>query len=263
VIPRFAFLLALLGSTSLANDGWVGFSGAPKLDGKHPTIRMVDEVVHLKIGRKVMYGDCRFTFRNEGSACTVRIGFPDYDSHGELDGKSVSTYKSFLSYVDGRRASTKLVSGSGGTRWQVKSVPFARGQTRVIRNVYQMSLGRITLSGRFVQGHEPIIWQAEYILGTGNTWRSTIGKTTIIVDFGIEAQIESPIQAREWPPEDESEYSDYWLKNRNLVIWSGPSAPRVVGKRRLIFEMKNWEPDDEGDDVSLRFGVHGKPWLVH
>lgn len=260
MIARFTILIALFATTSLANDGWIGYSGAPRIEGQHPTIRMVDEVIHLKVGGRVLYGECVFTFKNEGPACTARIGFPDYDSNRESDEGLISTFRSFRSYVDGRQVSTKLVAGSQGSQWQVKNVYFARGQTRLVRNVYHLNLGRITLNGPSVQGREPIIWEAEYILGTGNTWRGKIGKTTIIVDFGSEAQIQSPIEPRKWPGNERAENSEYWIKDPRLVVWGAPSAPRVAGKRRLVFEMKNWKPDAEGDDLSLRFGVHGKSW---
>jgi len=252
--------LILLSWSPPTNDGWVGMSGAPRIEGKHPTIRMVEELIHLRVGAETMYADCRFTFKNEGRVCIARIGFPDYDSHGEIVGALSTTFKSFSSFVDGKAVPTRLVRGKLGEAWQVKNVRFESGQKRIIRNVYQIGLGKITLSGSSVLGKEPMTNQTDYILGTGRTWKGTIGKTTVIVDFGSEARINSPIRAVRWPPESQVDSSDFWILNRNTVCWSGPSAPRIVGKRRLIFERKNWEPSETEDDIVIRFGVFPKPW---
>ncbi|MBC8066617.1 MAG: hypothetical protein H7Y17_17435, partial [Chlorobia bacterium] len=120
-----------------SNDGWVGSTGAPRIEGKHPTISMVDEVIHIRIGKTEMTADCRFTFRNEGKAASVRIGFPDVYGNSEASDKPRSVYKSFASYVDGKRVPTKFVTTSNPNNWQVKTVRFGRGQTRKVRNLYR------------------------------------------------------------------------------------------------------------------------------
>ena len=248
-------------SLFVRNDGWIGFSGAPKIEGKHPSVRMVNEQIHLKVGQDTLYGDCVFTFKNEGPACNVRIGFPDFNSNDEVEEPPQSTYKSFRSVVDDVLVPTKLVRGNQGTAWQIKSVAFGRGQTRKIRNIYHLKLGKITLNGSPVKGRESMCWQGEYILGTGRSWKGKIGKTTVTVDFGSSALIQSPIVPMEWPDAAKSDSSNFWVKNKNAVIWSGPTPPRIAGKRRLVFEIKNWEPEDLEESVKFRFGVYPKPYF--
>ncbi len=119
-LPLFVLSLVLF-SGAVANDGWVGYTGAPRIEGKHPTVRMVDEVIHIRIGKTEMTADCRFTFKNEGNAASVRIGFPDHDSDPYLDPKKgiQSIYRSFKSYVDGKPVKTKLIDASEDMGWQV------------------------------------------------------------------------------------------------------------------------------------------------
>lgn len=250
-------LLAAIVAQALPNDGWIGFSGTPKIEGKHPSIRMVDEVIHLKIGKDSMTADCLFTFRNEGSACVARIGFPDYDSDNYLDPKTGirSIYRYFRSYVDGKRVQTKLIDASEDMGWQVKHVRFAKGQTRKVRNVYRVGLGQLSINGRAPR--PPMTWQAQYVVETGRSWKGTIGSTKVIVDFERSALVRSPLKAAKWPANEDPDNMDFWSKNRNTVIWGGFATPRVSG-RRLTFERKNWEPGSD-DDVVLRFGLWLRP----
>lgn len=235
-------MLAVAGT---ANDGWIGVNGAPRIEGKHPSIRMVDEVIHLKVGKKSVTADCRFTFKNEGTACTARIGFPDYDYSEST--KTIFDY--FKSYVDGKRVATKYVGSNDGENWQVKHVKFAKGQTRRIRNVYRLSLGALTIG----QGDKlvPMISRADYIVSTGRSWKGRIGSSKVIVEFEDAAKLKTPIKLAKL--ESKAAESDaFWTKNKSTVMWTGFATPKVSG-RRITFEKKNWEPTED-DDVFLLFG---------
>lgn len=219
---------------------------------------MVDEVIHLRIGKNEMSADCRFTFRNEGNATNVRIGFPDVYGNSEPGDKPRSVYKSFVSYVDGKRAPTKFVATTNPENWQVKSVRFAKGQTRRIRNVYRVNVGLYTLNGH-INRREQMRNIAEYIVSTGRSWKGNIGSTKVIFEFTKASTIRTPISLAEndYSNERQGEAS-FWMKNRGLVLWSGFAKPRVEG-RKVIFERKNWEPNIEGDDPHLNFGIFPKP----
>lgn len=259
-LPTFILFLALT-ALGLPNDGWVGYTGAPRIEGKHPTVRMVDEVIHLKIGRDFMTADCRFTFKNEGNAASVRIGFPDHDSDNYLDPKKgiQSIYSSFKSYVDGKPMKTKLIDASEDMGWQVKTVKFGKGQTRRIRNVYSVELGKLALSGKWSSNREPRGLCGQYILSTGRSWKGNIGSTKIIVDFEKSSLVKTPIQVQSLLAHDLASNAARWEKNRGLVMWAGFAPPKVQG-RRLTFERKNWEPNKDGDDdLFLKFGIYPRP----
>lgn len=240
--------MAMLGIT---NDGWIGYTGAPRIDGKHPTIRMVDEVIQLRVGKDSMTADCLFTFKNEGAACTARIGFPDHDSDPYLDPKAGirSIYDYFHSYVDGVEIKTKLIDAGEDIGWQVKHVKFAKGQTRKIRNRYRIGLGKLTIGGG--EKRIPMTWQATYIVATGRSWKGSIGSTKVFVDFEPSASVRGPIKLVPWKNGADSDA--FWAKNRSTVMWDGFATPKAAG-RRIVFERKNWEPSTDADDVVLRFG---------
>lgn len=251
-LPLFVLSL-LLFSGAIANDGWVGYTGAPRIEGKHPTIRMVDEVIHIRIGKTEMTADCRFTFKNEGNATSARIGFPDHNSNAEAFDKAKSVYKSFVSYVDGKRVPTRFVTTSNPYNWQVKTVRFEKGQTRKVRNVYRVQLGLYTLSGS-LSGRPPMRHTADYIVSTGRTWKGNISSTRVIFEFEKTSTARAPITlAKDNHNDKRYGESSFWAKNRGLVLWSGFAKPRVEG-RKVIFERKNWEPKDD-DDVSINFGL--------
>ncbi len=254
------FLLTLIGASALANDGWVGYTGAPRIEGKHPTIRMVDEVIYLKIGRNEMTADCRFTFKNEGSATTARIGFPDYDSDPYIDPKKGirSIYKNFRSYVDGKAVKTKLIDSSYDMGWQVKHVTFRKDQTRRIRNTYKIKLGTLSLDGKWSDNQQPMAYCATYVLSTGRSWKGTIGSTKIIVEFEKTSLVKGHIAVREFPATELEDDASLLEKNKGLVFWSGFAKPQVKG-RTLTFIRKNWTPKDDGDDLFLKFGIYTRP----
>jgi hypothetical protein len=61
-----------------ADDGSVEtVGGAVRLMKDHGSIRMVSEVVRARVSPEKIEVDCIFVMRNEGSADTVLVGFPD------------------------------------------------------------------------------------------------------------------------------------------------------------------------------------------
>lgn len=216
---------------------------------------MVDEVIYIRIGKTDMTADCRFTFRNEGAATSARIGFPDVFGNAEASDEPRSVYKSFASYVDGKRVPTKFVTTSNPNNWQVKTVRFGKGQTRKVRNTYRVNLGLYTLSGS-IRGHEQMRNIAEYIVSTGRSWKGNIGSTKVIFEFTKASTVRAPISLAE--DDLSSGESSFWAKNRGLVRWSGFAKPRLEGLK-VIFERKNWEPKSEDDDAHITFGMFPKP----
>lgn len=247
-------LAATLSAVAWSNDGWIGHSGAPRIEGKHPTVRMAEETITIKIGRDTMTADCRFTFKNEGAATTARIGFPDVNSNAESFDKARSIYHTFVSYVDGKRTRTKFMTETNPENWQVKSVRFAKGQTRKIRNVYTLSLGILSLSGPGLRNQPPRTRMANYVLATGRSWKGVIGKSTIIIEFEKSSLVRPPIRIAKWTGDEKYDESTFWSKNKSLILWDGPAAPKVIG-RKLTFVRTNWEPTEE-DDINLKFGLY-------
>lgn len=234
-------ILGILGCTwALADDGWVGNGGTPKLMASHPAIRMVSEVVNIHVGPYHTTTNCSFVFHNAGPATDVKIGFPDEDSTRE-DGYG-SVFQSFQSWVNGRRVKTKLEKGQSDDFWQTKTVHFNAGQTLRIRDRYRLktSLGN--------QGYAYTLYAA-YTLHTGASWSGTIGTAKIIVT--LDHRLARPKRlaptsvADDWN-ESGSDSKLFLKRHRRTVFWSGGAKPTLHG-RSIVFSFNNLKPKEEDD----------------
>ena len=176
----FIFIALMFGFAGVlparADDGGIeNVGGSARLMKDQGHIHMVAETVRAKVSQDRVEVDCIFTMKNLGPADTVLIGFPDHSS--TPDGR-VAPMRTFRSWVDGVEAQCDTmgdVDRDADDRdwdyWWTKSVPFAAGQTRIIRDHY------VAVPGSSVDGHQ---W-FEYILETGASWAGPIGSAEIIV----------------------------------------------------------------------------------
>jgi hypothetical protein len=169
---------------AVADDGSViGIGGSAELiKPEHASIRMVRERVDAQVLRcwatppRVR---CEFVFKNEGTATTVKMGFPE-ESRGDIapsPKSKVSALHGYLSWVDGQRVKTRLVPSSkygndAYTAWHVKDVHFAAGQTRKVVDSYSGGMGGDVMGYR----------SFNYVLKTGASWKGPIGEAVIRVD---------------------------------------------------------------------------------
>lgn len=183
------FSVMMLAFSAHADDGAVsevsGGTIAP-LD-QHPSVRMVSEVVTVRIVDGKSYVHCEFVFRNEGKATTVKMGFPEH-AWGGGDGGAFMRIKGFKTWVDGKTTKVaykpanntrpKISGGEEYKAWYVKDVRFAKGQTRKVVDEYYAKLGS---EGGAGSPYDKISI-FDYVLKTGSTWKGPIGKAVVIVD---------------------------------------------------------------------------------
>jgi hypothetical protein len=216
---------------------------------------MVSEVVRLHVGKRIVRADCRFVFRNEGPATTVKMGFPDEDSAREGE-KGKSVFKSFRSWVDGRSVTTRIEEDDNDGVWQVKQVDLPANKTVVVRDVYSVSPGMGFQGGTWWMSY------AAYTLHTGASWKGSIGRADVYVTLltGLPAPKRLvPKQALDYKEAaldfDKASELRKWnrmlRRHRNTVFWTGPSKPTLKG-RTIAFHARNVEPS-EGDDIFLAF----------
>jgi hypothetical protein len=187
-------LLAVLCNVSIiacANDSAIqGTSGTPAalgsiqkvrvLRGEHPSVRMVRERVDVV----VRLGDydvvANFVFHNSGAARTVLMGFPE-GAGGDVNFEGVkkkTTFKSFATWVDGRRISARRVLANepnedgGLDAYWVKAVRFGRNQTRKVRVAYRAPLGDTSLGENFLS----------YDF-TGGNWKGKVDESVLTIRF--------------------------------------------------------------------------------
>jgi len=155
----------------------IAVGGAVSPITEHPSIRLAAEFVRLDFRRSPAEVACVFFLENAGAATTATIGFPN--ESGGVGVHELVPFSSFVSYVDGDTTQITVVPDAERVAyedfnaWYVKTVPFAAGQTRCVRNVYTGT------RGDYSTGHSAF----EYILWTGATWAGTIGVADLVVKW--------------------------------------------------------------------------------
>ncbi len=229
-MKRIISLVVMLVPTlyASANDTAVrGIGGSVAAMASHPSIRMVSENVSAKIGWDTANVCCRFVFKNEGKAISVKMGFPEQAS-GDVSPIKRPAFKSFRSWVDGKPVNTRFIPSRRSESddleyiaWHVKDVAFAAGQTMLITNKYETPLGLDSMGGKIFK----------YILKTGKNWKGNINYAKIAVDV--------------------SEPSRFYR-----IIASPQGYVQRSGK--VIWVFKNFEPNE---DVFIRLEPRVKATL--
>lgn len=247
ILPTISLLLAL-GASAYANDGGITFGGSPRLLTGKTAISMQSEIVRMSVGAETVTVDCQFVFRNNGRACTVRMGFPD-SARGDA-----SRFTSFKSYVDGKAVATQFVRGAKDSEednddWHAKTIVFPAYATHRVRDIYTVPVGaQIVANGS--------LRQAFYILHTGASWHGSIGRTDVFVTF------QPPKMAERLRPKplsgvaNNDAFGHDWRRERpGTVLYRGPSKP-IVQNKTMHFVRSNWRPAYK-DDILLYYGFEG------
>lgn len=154
----------------------VGVGGAVKQLGGTSKVVMQSERVKLTLPAGKVSTD--FTFRNDGSATRVQMGFPEEGYNSMPTKENPTFFEKFESWVDGKKTPVKPMTAEWDddmmtySVWWVKEVAFAKGQSRRVLNKYSAPLGGSANGTHFFQ----------YILETGATWHDTIGDAVIEAD---------------------------------------------------------------------------------
>ncbi len=256
--------LALLGfsigvaTIAFANDADVSVSGSPKLLSGHKSVRMEREKIVMTIGPADTVVVCDFWFKNDGPACSVRMGFPDEGNQTEeIDesGKMTSNFRSFKSWVDGKPTPTKLERGEGADAWQVKTVKFGAHATVHVRDRYVAKIDAGLAGAGHTMGNCKM---AFYTVHTGSSWKGTIGRTEIQVTFDrkvVPAKLKLVPSKSVSTHDDGRQITKAPFPSAGTVVYRGVSKPEVRG-RVLRFVRTNWRPTRD-DDLALWFGYVG------
>lgn len=175
LLPFFAI------SFARADDAaWMQIGDAGNFT-KSKHIRMVQEHVWIAISNKRVRVHALFQFKNEGPAHTVKMAFPD--GIEDFKPRKPSAPQAILwmkSKVDGKPAKMtrqrykpeKQTDYPNYTHVWLKDVSFRKGQTRMVSVDYETLHGD---RGDYIQDI--------YTLKTGATWKGSIGKAVIYIDW--------------------------------------------------------------------------------
>lgn len=192
-------LLVLTTELCVADEAHMGATGGSlKMMEGHKSIRMVSEYVKLRVQATRVDVYCKFIFRNEGRATTVRMGFPEdcvYDDDG---------FDYFRSRVDAKHVSLRQIKPrspelytTDDRGWRVKTVRFGAWQTRVVEDWYGGPIG-----------HENFL-MAMYTLKTGRSWHGPIGSAVITADISAARNLQTFIPS-----------PSGYRRGRNTITWT-------------------------------------------
>ena len=174
----FVFSIA----TSKANDAFLGSRGGnvfPII--RNESIRMVKEEIKVVMGKDSCKVYCKFWFKNLGTkAENVFMGFPDYfENMTEIS----NPLRGFTCSVNGhktafdKRTQTTEVDNIPDLKqyekWFCWNVNFKPGETVLVENTYNGDLG----------GSADGTCSFSYLIGTAQTWSSTIANGKVIFDY--------------------------------------------------------------------------------
>jgi hypothetical protein len=181
------FLLLSLNAVQ-ADDGSSSLisGGASVAVTPHPSVRMVREEVQVQLYPDKALVHCQFIFKNDGKACSVKMGFPEEKQASGDTGKLFRMW-GFKSWVDGTLVQTRRVQMVRGHQnafnsyqaLYLKEVSFKSGQVRTVVDEYTTELG--DMGWIFSPYCEYRLFT--YVLKTGATWKGSIGEAEIKVDY--------------------------------------------------------------------------------
>jgi hypothetical protein len=207
-----ALLVQAVSAFAVANDGWWAAAGGAGAFGKsHPHIRLLAEHVSIDLRNEYAAVAVEFLFRNEGPASHVTMAFPE-----EYGGPMRFGMEQFRSWVDGDRVMCRrkvIAANEEENDWKavwLKEVSFRQGHSRKVRVSYRSPYAGNTSGDRLLT----------YILRTGASWKSVIGRVKLTVDWTKMTALSKP---------------ELRLEDAN-VVW------KSVGRRKSEAILKDLEP---------------------
>lgn len=214
-----ALLILDLPSVTHADDApWNGVGGAGTFV-KNDQIKMVSELVDIRIDNDRMNVQADFVFKNDGHATMVTMAFPD-DLMSFVNRRALGSIVSLRSWVDGKAMSVdRKVLKTQGNYWYHaiwrKDVYFSNDQTRRVR---------IRYSAR--HGEREDYRVDRYILTTGAFWKGPIEDCVVKIDW-------SALRGT----------SRLTLSKSHAPRYTFAEVPTPLTARSITLRYKNLEPD--------------------
>ncbi|MFC1835809.1 hypothetical protein ACFL2Q_13955 [Thermodesulfobacteriota bacterium] len=140
--------------------------GAAFAKSAHETIRMKSEEVRIRLEKLSFTVEAVFNFFNSGENTTEWVGFPKLTYGSESTTDAWRDFVQFHAWVDDKPSTFT----NEDNRWMAREVTFPGKAKTTIRVMYEAEY-------MIYWGH-----YAEYIIGTGASWKGSIGKAVLIID---------------------------------------------------------------------------------
>ena len=229
-----------------ADNAALTTGGLPTMMTSHPTVKMAWEKVQITVHANYVDADCNFEFQNTGTACNVRMGFPDFGlfAYAMKMDRPKSMFTFYQSFVDGKRVATKLVLGKGpGEQWQTKQVRFEAGQSHLVREHYHTEL--LGVSANVVAG------MVSYLLHTGSSWKGNIGDAVVAISFAEDSELQPPLVPVDGTTFKDPAEFEKAVGAKGGLVYLGQFKPTLDGLT-LTYHRVNWKPSDK-DDIMVAF----------
>jgi hypothetical protein len=135
--------------------------------GAYPPVRLVTARIEAAVGPEESRVSCQYVFENEGGATAVTLGCPASAAPFDPAIKAaLHPIRGLRSWVDGKAVATGLRGA-----WYVKTVSFAKGQRRVVREEY------VQPTARDAQGYCAFVCPLRPL----SSWRGSVGRLDIVL----------------------------------------------------------------------------------
>ena len=194
-ILTFCFILIVFVSYSYSNDSGIIAVGGTwvVMKGEHPSVQMEKETIDMNVYKEFYDVVVVFTFKNNGDACDVFMGFPE-SGYGDMGGYNYNS-SGFITFstsvngvtIDAKREIVKEETSDGDTykAYWIKQVSFKDGETKKIVVKYRSPLG----SGIAYTGHGSNDF-VSYIFSGGN-WQGKVAESKVNIYFHISADVKT------------------------------------------------------------------------
>jgi hypothetical protein len=186
-------ILFLFSLNGYSNDSGIRAIGGTwvLINGEHPSVQMERETIDMNVYAEYYDVIAQFTFKNNGDACDVYMGFPE-SGYGDIGGvfDTATAFLSFSTSVDGINVTAKreYVKGEHESwdeykAYWIKQVSFKTGETKKIIVKYRSPLGS-GISAYF-QGSDKFV---RYTFSGGN-WFGKVSESKMNIYFHIPVEI--------------------------------------------------------------------------
>ena len=263
------FAVLFIVAHARANDSAIeGIGGSPTalgswrkiapMKGEHPSIQMVNERVNITVNATTYDVRADFEFHNDGAARTVLMGFPE-GAAGDVDVITLdkkSSYRNFKTSVDGQEIRARRIPLSEESSefefdaYWVKSVPFARRQTRRVRVSYRAPLGA-SVDSRFLS----------YDF-TGGNWKGVVKDSVLTVNFAAPGRytiwpVAKELKAQQWRKNDTLGFRWHnWQAQSGFTLRFNHALPSQLTRAYNRMELKQKASMDEGQSTILVSAAH-------
>jgi hypothetical protein len=211
IILIFCIILFLYVPNLFSNDSGIRAVGGSwvVMKDEHPSVQMARETIDMNVYKEYYDVVAEFTFKNNGDACDVYMGFPESgsgDTQGNWD--TTTAFLSFSTTVDGVEVTAKRVFVKNeefeyGTYW-IKQVSFKKNETKKIIVKYRSPLGGGF--SNYTGGYENFMG---YHFSGGN-WHGKVLESKLNIYFQIPVEL---AKQQDCNIKKESDHYTYYMTN--------------------------------------------------